>query len=645
MGRRRPVDHINWRLYRRAWALCALALVVVLATSFRPQVPPQPALPPTFTNEQAGDLVARAARFDQAFPDRRAGTPGAVDSAQWVRSEMKALGLTATTSPTTTTSPAADAPVSLVNVEARLPGRTRETIVILSPRDNRGARDDSLDGAIGTVALVDLASDLAASHDRRRTFLLVSTDGTLLNGGGARALARRLARSHDHVVAVIALDGPGSAEQRLHVPFAPSGRYAPPLGLTFAALDAVRAEGGRADLPPIATQLLRLGMPVTLLQQGQLMGRGLPVTTISAVNERPQAVGKGQGGAPRASDVGDAVRALQRLIGTLDAVDTLESAGKTYVATPQRVYRGWALKILIATMLVPFWVAAVDMLVRMRHRWNMLAATGPVARAMIGGIVAVALLWALGGIGAFPASTDRPPSPDAVGGAPLLALALWLLLSAAAWLLARAPDWRRAAVRGRDHAVLVVAMLTLGVLGALALSVNPYAVLFALPALHAWLWLSSRHVAGTPAIVGVWLIGLVGPIAIALLVAATFDLGVRTPWYLIELVQTRTVTPALALLAACGGGIGILVLLAALGAVGSPALPRIRAVLQANGPPPRGTTAISVPHATGGRPRRGVSGDHQPASAAGKGSSASPAVGSLARRATRSTRRERVNSR
>src|SRR5690349_2837659 len=110
MGRRRPTDFVGWRLYRRAWLLPVLALLVLLVTSFRPDAPVASTLPPTLANEQAVELLAAAKDFDAEFPDRRPNTPGAVDSASWMQQQFEDIDasepLQVRTVPTTTIDPA-----------------------------------------------------------------------------------------------------------------------------------------------------------------------------------------------------------------------------------------------------------------------------------------------------------------------------------------------------------------------------------------------------------------------------------------------------------------------------------------------------------------------------------------------------------
>ncbi len=577
MGRRRPLDFVGWRLYRRAMLVPVLALLVLLATSFRADVPVQGALPPTLANEQASSLLDDAANFQRLFPDRQPGSADAVDSAQWMREQFAELGLRVKTVPTTTIDPSTGMSVNLVNVEAVLPGRTRELVVVYAHRDS-GADGRGADAA-GQMALLSLAKELAATRDLRRTYLFASTDGATLNGGGARALAERLA-SRGAVVAIIGIDRFGAGET-LRVDAAPSGLHAPPLGLVRAATGAVDAEGGDPSIGGVTAQLARLAAPVTLREHGQLLQLGLPALTMTSGDDQLQRSGDKRAEAGR---VGSGVRSVQRLVGTLEQVDQLQSAGKTWVSTDRRVYRGWALKIFIASLLIPVWIAAVDMLVRHRRGWNLPAAIGTVARAMLAGVAAVGALWMLGAIGLLPRSNDRPPNPGAIDDVQVFALLVWVLLAVAAWLLARGPDWRRQRMASRATAIgpdtpeLVLTLVALVVVSVLALAVSPYAVLFIAPALHAWICIPSWRVVFMPSrATALWAAGFIGPALAFVAIGTRSDTGLGTPWFALQLVQTRTVPPTLSLLIGAGGGLVLLLLVAARGRIAYPALPILRA--------------------------------------------------------------------
>ena len=95
------------------------------------------------------------------------------------------------------------------------------------------------------------------------------------------------------------------------------------------------------------------------------------------------------------------------------------------------------------------------------------------------------------------------------------------------------------------------------------LAISP--LLFALPALHTWLWLPQLRIARAPVRIALFLVGLVGPALVLASLAWRFALGFDAPWYLLELVangyvSTLSVVIALAgtaaacqLAAACAG--------------------------------------------------------------------------------------------
>lgn len=595
MARRRTTDFVAWSAYRRAWVVPLVAGLVLVATSFRAETPVQPTLPPTLQNEQATELVDEAKVFDQRFPDRRPGTTGSFDSAQWMLDRFTQLDgdVSARTVPATTTSPATNRSVSLVNVEATLPGRTRELVVVLAHRDTATSGGRGGD-AVGQVALVRLARELAATRDRRRTYMFVSTDAATLNGGGARVLADRLTK-RGGVVAVITLDrlaAPGA----LRIDATASGTFAPPLGLVQTARIAVDKEGGIGTSGSLPGQLLQLAAPITLREHGQLLARGLPAVTFTRGDDQLRASGAPRGDGAGA-DVGAGLRAVQRLVGTLDQVDQVQTAGKTWIASDRRVYRGWALKIFVASLLIPVWVVVIDLVVRRRRTWNLFAIVGTTCRAMLAGMTSVVALWLLGAIGLLSRTEDRPPNPGAFEDLRLLGLAAWVLVTVGAWLLARGPDWRRArlhATRDADNGDIVVGLLALVLIAALTLAINPFTVLFLIPTLHAWPLLVSARVRSHQARAAVWLLGMAGPVVALATIATRGDTGMGAAAYALHLVQTRSIPPLLCLLLGAAGGLIVLTLLAALGRIGFPALPRLRRLVRELDEPGRIVVALAA---------------------------------------------------
>ncbi len=112
-----------------------------------------------------------------------------------------------------------------------------------------------------------------------------------------------------------------------------------------------------------------------------------------------------------------------------------------------------------------------------------------------------------------------------------------------------------------DLAGSVSALVGCGVVALLVVATNPYALLFCLPALHAWLWLPQVRTRGAHVRALVFAVGLIGPLLPLLSLALRFGLGFDAPWYLLELVALRYVRPiafAIALLGtACAAQLAV----------------------------------------------------------------------------------------
>jgi hypothetical protein len=74
------------------------------------------------------------------------------------------------------------------------------------------------------------------------------------------------------------------------------------------------------------------------------------------------------------------------------------------------------------------------------------------------------------------------------------------------------------------------------VLSLLVVAMNPYAVIFVLPSLHAWIWLPQVRNGPAPLRVAVLVAGFLGPLLLIGSVASRLALGFDAPWYLAQLV-------------------------------------------------------------------------------------------------------------
>jgi hypothetical protein len=95
-------------------------------------------------------------------------------------------------------------------------------------------------------------------------------------------------------------------------------------------------------------------------------------------------------------------------------------------------------------------------------------------------------------------------------------------------------------------------LLALGVVALLVLATNPFALIFVLPALHAWLWLPQVRSGKPPARAFVLLLGLSGSALILLSLGVRYGLGFDAPWYLLELVALGYVQVPAVAITLCG---------------------------------------------------------------------------------------------
>jgi hypothetical protein len=232
-------------------------------------------------------------------------------------------------------------------------------------------------------------------------------------------------------------------------------------------------------------------------------------------------------------------RATQNLVGSLDAGLELAQGTTSYVYLGSRIVRGWAIELVLLAALLPFAIGAVDLFARCRRRRIPLtpAARNLRSRLLFWGYAGV-LLFAAAQLGAFPEGEPRPLPPEAGVYTPspvLLGVLGALLLTG--WLVGRerlVP--RRPATLEETLAGHTVALLALGLVALVVVATNPFALVYLLPSLYAWLWLPQAHAASPAARGALLALGFGGPLILILSFATRFDLGGETPWFLLSLV-------------------------------------------------------------------------------------------------------------
>jgi hypothetical protein len=539
----RPVD---LRLVRNLAAVVVFPLLLLVVSVVRPGPLPAPTLPPAFDGSTATALTRELAGNNA---NRVPGSLGAANAAQWFRDKLALYGL-----PVREDVWQEDVPgigrVELRNLAAVVEGTLDQTIVVVAHRDNNGLSAGANANASGTAALVELARAYATAGTTEsartplHTLVFLSTDGGAYGALGAARFAAHspLAR---RTVAVVSLDGiAGRARTRLEI--GGLGSHSPPPALVRTAEARIQAETGRGPAQPgFLDQLVSLALPFGFGEQAPILGHGIPAVRVSTATD---------GGTPPGGDelatlderkLGALGRASESLLSSLDAAVELPTTTGGAVFLGGRVVRGWAVELVLVALVVPFAGAAIDLLSRCRRRGLPLPPAWRALRRRAGlWLVLLALLALAAFAGALPREPRLPPPPDQppVDAWPVGAAAVGVLVVALVWLRARAGLIPRARARPEeDLAAYAVAFVALLLVTAGTVLVSPYALVFLLPSLYAWLFLPQLRQAPGWVTDVAYGAGLVGPVLALVVLAKALDLGLRAPLYAASLLTTGVV--------------------------------------------------------------------------------------------------------
>jgi hypothetical protein len=528
---------LNARLIRVGFLVVVPAVLAFLFSISTTGALQRSPLDPLFDAESAATFAETLA---VEYPSRVPGSEGAVEAAVWYRETVESLGLR--TEEDVWTADLADlGEVELRNIVSIVPGRSDETIVVVAHRDNAGPEQTEGENGSGTATLIELARGFAAQEIGPdplpdHTLVLVSTDAGAFGGAGA---ARFVAESPLAVgaIAVVVLDDLGRGRPRLAI--AGDAPASPARTLVRTAATRLEEEVGvEPSLPSIPTQLVGLGVPFALDEQGRFLAGGVSAVTLTTA--------RGDAGDPTldVERLGQLGRATEALVSSLD-----RSVGGAF-RTPDSIFfadraaSGWTARLTLILAVVPFTLGVVDLIVRGRRRGLPFAPALRAQRARLA-------IWAFGAvlvwIGALarilPSGDPLPLAPYAtffearpvLGG---LVLAGAFVLG---WLVTRRPLVPVAPAAADERlAGFVVALALLGVVAVGLAFFRPWALVFVLPSLYAWLWLplEGRLVAR----VALLLTGFVGPavglvalgreLGLSVLDAALYVIGLFTVGYL-----------------------------------------------------------------------------------------------------------------
>ena len=581
---------VSGRLYRGTWLLVGIPLLAAAFSVHRPApLPtPQPTLPASFDRFGAVELASELARL---YPDRVPGTAGAAGAAEWVREQLSPYGLKVVSDRFRANVPGVGER-TLENQLVTVPGRSPDEIVVMSHRDDDGSGPGANNNASGIAALIQLARSYGSSIGARavspqHTLVFVATDGGAFGALGAR----RFAESHrGRVIAAIDLAAlAGSGPPRI-VLAGTEPRLASPGFVETAAQRVLEQAGSRPAHAGALAQLVDLAFPYTLHEQGPLLAHGIPALTLTSGGERPPSAFVDRPDRLDGLRLAQLGGSAQQLLRWLDFGAELAPGTARYIYFGPRVLPGWAIELVLLAALLPFLLVAVDLFARCRRRHIPLAPALRSYRSRVWfwlWVMVIFELFALAGVWpgapAVPLPPDSAPATDwPVGG--LLGLAV---LAGLGWLVTRArlvP--RRPASATEELAGTTAALLALAVVALLVVATNPFALVFLLPSLHAWLWLPHVRTQSVWTRVAVLASGFLGPLLLGASLALRYHLGLDAPWYLAELTAVGYVKlPAIVIAAGW---------LAAAGQMTALAIGRYAPYPSARERPPRGPVRETV---------------------------------------------------
>jgi hypothetical protein len=487
---------LNGRLYRVAFVPFLLALAVAaFSLSARPQPLSSTLAPDAFDGAGA---FAELKSLAGEFPDRRPGSAGDDALAKRVAHTLEGLG----------TAGHGGFQVSTDRFQAQtIDGeRTLETVIAQRAGSSGGTpivilahRDASAPGAeaelSGTATLLELARVFAA-RETQRTIILVSTSGG--SGGDAGAadfVAHASSPPAPFDAAIVLGDLAGAGERKpFVVPYSDGFGSAPELLQRTLAGAIMQNVGGNPGAPSTIGQIAHLAFPFAVGEQGALNAQGVPSVLMQVSGER--------GPSPREAVSIERLEGFGRaVLSAVDALDTapdISSAPQTGVVIAPKVIPEWALRLLLAALLIPPLLVMADGYARMRRRQGV-SGDRSIARGLLWVLacalpffVAAVFARGLGWLDVLHAVPTMPVPASALpfgaaGVRATLAVALVLGLGWLAWPVAI----RRLGLSARPDAgaagmAMMVVLLGVGVTVWL---LNPYAALLVIAALHLWLLL------------------------------------------------------------------------------------------------------------------------------------------------------------
>jgi hypothetical protein len=536
----------NLKVYRVAWVVAAVLVVIALFTLGSPETPKLSQEPASFDGEAA---YADLRTIVEDFPQRLAGTDPDNRMAIWVEEQLRTAGLETHIDSFAATVNGKD--VAVQNVWGVSRGRSQGTIMLVANRDvpplsTQGAGDN----ASGVAALLALADAFTVTaHDHSIIFLCTSGDAYGALG------ANQFVQTHetDDLYGVIALRDVAKRDSDAvsldgwsTVP-----KTAPPWLWLLSAPAARRDSNLEARLPAVPAQVLRLAVPTSAGSQGPFVAAGVPAITVSAAGPSADAQSDTLDGVSEQTltKVGTTV---QNMVMAIDATNAPGApSGGTIFLTRRATLPGGALAAILAALLLPLTAVTVDLFAHCRR--SRIRLRPAFARALLHlapWLALIAIVYFANLVGLLPRSPDAviPPDSRLAANPRYLRVVIIVVVMVVAYAYAVAVERRIERRFPTDaRATILVSHLLLVLIAVLLLLINPYSVLLVLPG--AVLWPLARPGGWARSILPVYLGLLMVPVPL-IYYALQFDTGWKVWWYFFLLFENRTIPAPAVLLAA-----------------------------------------------------------------------------------------------
>jgi hypothetical protein len=533
---------VNARIYRGAWILVAIPILITAFSVDRQQPLTAPAFRPVFDGETA---TSNLKRLTSLYSDRSPGAANSGTLLQWIRGEFTTLGLHSRVDRFSADIPGLGER-TLNNVSVTVQGLSPTAIVILAHRDNNGQvpGGGANDNASGTAVMLELArayqnrDEFVQPPQPAHTIIFLSTDGGDYGAIGAEHYARSRA-SDEHVAAVIVLDSVAGRGQPRVLINGDAARSPSPI-LVATAFQLLSDQAGVVTHAGSLDQIFDLAFPFSLYEQAPFIARGIPAVTLTTGSDRPPPPLTDTVGKISRTHLSSIGHATEQLIAALDqGAPEPKTESAAYIYLGGRFVNGWAIQLVLIAALLPALVAIVDLLARSQRRGIRLkSALRSLGRRLGFWLFLLALFLLFSLFDLFPGGVARPLSPDssAATSPPYGALVLFAFFAIGGWFITRERLLPRGETSLEDElAGYTSALLVLAGVSLLVLSLNRYALIFLLPPLHAWIWLPQLRHLRPWAPLAVLLVGLVGPLLVFWELGSRLQLGSGVFWYVTEL--------------------------------------------------------------------------------------------------------------